>query len=67
VRHVERSLTERAAFIHGTLADVPLSIVAPLDQPAVPSIAATPDWERVYLFAADSEAVLHTPGVPELF
>jgi ABC-type sugar transport system ATPase subunit len=67
VTHVERAPTERASFIHATLDGVSMVAVAPLEQPTVESVRATPDWERVLFFAAQGEEVIHTPGTPEFF
>lgn len=67
VRHIERIPTERASFITGTIAGTTVTVLAPLDQPQVATVSVTPDWERVYFFAADNETTLYTPGVPELF
>ncbi len=68
VSHIERIPTERAAFIHGSLLpNSPVNALAPLEQPEVKQVSLTPDWERAYVFASDTEEVLHTPGVPDLF
>jgi ABC-type sugar transport system ATPase subunit len=67
LRHVERIPTERAAFLFGSLADANVVIAAPLDHPETRQVLASPDWERAYFFAADSEATLRSPGVLELF
>lgn len=67
VRHLERIPTERASFIHGDIAGENATVLAPLDQPQMSTLQVTPDWERVYVFAAQGEEVLYTPGVPELF
>jgi len=67
VSHIERIPTERAAFLHGTLAGVNVVVLTTLEQPEVRQTLAVPDWERTLFFAADSEAVIYTPGVPEFF
>ena len=50
-----------------TLAGGNVVIAAPLDYPEAGQIRVTPDWERAYFFAADSEETLRAPGVVELF
>jgi ABC-type sugar transport system ATPase subunit len=67
VRHIERIPTERSAFLFTTLAGANIVIAAPLDYPEREQIQVSPDWERVYVFAADSEETLRAPGVLELF
>jgi sn-glycerol 3-phosphate transport system ATP-binding protein/multiple sugar transport system ATP-binding protein len=67
VRHLERIPTERAAFLIGSINGTSANVLASLDHPDVTTARVAPDWDRAYLFAADSEAALHTPGVPELF
>jgi ABC-type sugar transport system ATPase subunit len=67
VRHIERIPTERAAFLHGSLAGVDVTVSAPVDQPGRDEVMIAPDLERAYVFAADSEETLHVPGVPDLF
>jgi ABC-type sugar transport system ATPase subunit len=67
VSHVERLYTERAAFVYGQLAGALVSALVPLDYPEAQAVHLTPDWERVYFFAAEGETALHVPGVPELF
>lgn len=67
VSHIERIPTERAAFIHGTLAGTRVVALAALEQPEVASISVSPDWERALFFAAQGEEVLYTPGAPEFF
>ena len=46
---------------------VNIVIAAPLDYPDGTEIRVSPDWERVYIFAADSEETMRAPGVLELF
>ncbi len=67
VTHIERIPTERAAFIHGSLAGTHVIAVAALEQLEISRIAITPYWERVYFFEPEGEGVLYTPGVPEFF
>jgi ABC-type sugar transport system ATPase subunit len=67
VGHIERIPTERAAFIHGTLAGERAVVLAPLDYQAGDGVRVVPRWEQALFFSADSEATLHVPGVPELF
>ncbi len=67
VARIERLFTERAAFAHGEVASAAVNALVPLDFPETRQIFLTPDWERAYFFAADSETALHTPGVPMLF
>jgi sn-glycerol 3-phosphate transport system ATP-binding protein/multiple sugar transport system ATP-binding protein len=67
VSRIERLFTERAAFAHGEVAGSPVNALVPLDFPEVKQVSLEPDFERAYFFAIDSEAVLHTPGVPALF
>jgi ABC-type sugar transport system ATPase subunit len=67
VSHIERIPTERAAFIHGTVAGASVVAVAALEQPAVERVLVTPDWERVLFFAEEGEEVIYTPGAPEFF
>lgn len=67
VSRIERLFTERAAFAHGEVAGSQVNALVPLDFPEAKQVSLEPDWERAYFFAADSEAVLHTPGVPALF
>jgi ABC-type sugar transport system ATPase subunit len=67
VRHIERIPTERAAFLHGALAGVNITVTAPVDFPERGEVLIAPDLDRAYLFAADSEEALHVPGVLDLF
>jgi ABC-type sugar transport system ATPase subunit len=67
VRHIKRIPTERSSFIFGTLGGVNIVIAAPLDYPEREQIRVSPDWERVFVFAADSEETVRAPGVLELF
>jgi ABC-type sugar transport system ATPase subunit len=67
VRHIERIPTQQAAFIHGTLAGSAVTALAPLDYPTVHTLAVAPLWENALFFAAEGEAILHTPGTPDLF
>lgn len=67
VRHIERIPTERAAFLSGTVHGAPVIALTTIDHPPATTTAVTPDWERAYLFAADSETTLATPDMPELF
>ncbi|GCE29691.1 sugar ABC transporter ATP-binding protein [Dictyobacter alpinus] len=68
IRHIERIPTEQATFIHGVLpGDIHLTVIAPLDFPTRQAVKITPNWEHVSLFEAQGEAVLHTPGIPDLF
>jgi ABC-type sugar transport system ATPase subunit len=67
VRHVERIPTERSAFFFGTFAGSNVVVAAPLDQPEAGQLRLTPEWDRAYFFAADSEETLRSPGVVELF
>jgi ABC-type sugar transport system ATPase subunit len=67
VTHIERIPTEQAAFLHGTIGEQHITVLAPLDQPDVAQIQIMPNWEQVYFFAPDDETVLHSPGIPELF
>ncbi|MCX7609288.1 MAG: ABC transporter ATP-binding protein [Anaerolineales bacterium] len=67
VSRIERLFTERAAFAYGQVAGASVSVLIPLDFPEVPHLTLAPNWEQVCVFAADSEAALHTPGVPSLF
>ena len=67
VRHIERIPTDRSSFIFATLAGVNIVIAAPLDYPERGEVRVSPDWERVYVFAADSEETVRAPGVLELF
>ncbi|MGH2614177.1 MAG: ABC transporter ATP-binding protein [Thermomicrobiales bacterium] len=67
IQHIERIPTERASFLHTSFAKTNLVIAAPLDYPERPSVRASPDWERSYVFAAASEETLRAPGVVELF
>jgi sn-glycerol 3-phosphate transport system ATP-binding protein/multiple sugar transport system ATP-binding protein len=55
------------SFIFGTLGGVNIVIAAPLDFPEREQIRVSPDWERVFVFAADSEETVRAPGVLELF
>lgn len=68
VTRVERLFTERAAFAGGQIGEASVNALVALDFPAdVRQVSLVPDWTQVCFFAADSEAALHTPGVPELF
>jgi ABC-type sugar transport system ATPase subunit len=67
LRHIERIPTERSSFLFGTLAGANVAIAAPLDHPDAPEVRASPEWDRAYFFAADSEESLRTPGVQDLF
>ena len=66
VRHIERIPTERSSFLFTNLGGENIVIAAPLDYPEREQIQVSPDWERVYFFAADSEETLRSPGVLEL-
>ncbi len=67
IRHIERIHTERATFLFGSIADSRVVIATGLETPDASEIRATPDWERAYFFAADSEKTLRSPGALELF
>ncbi|GCE13779.1 ABC transporter ATP-binding protein [Tengunoibacter tsumagoiensis] len=67
VSHIERIPTERAAFVHGNLAGKHINAIASLEQPETKAIALTPDWDKVYFFAAEGEEVIYTPGTPDFF
>ncbi|MBC8162014.1 MAG: ABC transporter ATP-binding protein [Roseiflexaceae bacterium] len=67
VRHVERIPTERASFLIGSLYTNATIVLAALDHPHVTQVQVTPDWERAYIFDAESEAALWTPSAPDLF
>lgn len=67
VNHIERLPTERAAFALGTMSNAAVRVLLPLDAPDAETLWLTPDWDRAYLFDPATEAVLHVPGVPELF
>jgi ABC-type sugar transport system ATPase subunit len=67
IRHIERIPTERSSFLFGSLADARIVIAAGIDVPEVTEIRASPDWDRAYFFAADSEETVRVPGVLELF
>jgi sn-glycerol 3-phosphate transport system ATP-binding protein/multiple sugar transport system ATP-binding protein len=67
VRHIERIPTDRSSYVFATLAGVDVVIAAPLDYPQRDEIRVSPDWERVYVFAADSEETMRAPSVLELF
>jgi ABC-type sugar transport system ATPase subunit len=67
VSHIERIPTERASFMYSALAGVSIVIAAPLDIPEMGAIQVSPDWERAYVFAADSEETLWSPGVVDFF
>ncbi|MEQ4207781.1 ABC transporter ATP-binding protein [Actinopolymorpha sp. B17G11] len=67
VRHLERIPTERASFVYGNLDGANVAVTAPVDYPDTAEVRVTPDWERAYFFAADSEEPVHLPGVLELF
>ncbi|MBE2272085.1 MAG: ATP-binding cassette domain-containing protein, partial [Anaerolinea sp.] len=66
VRYVERIPTEQAAFLHGTLEGVNVTILVPLDYPETHSVRVMPKWDAVYFFDEKEETALHTPGVPDL-
>jgi|tagenome__1003787_1003787.scaffolds.fasta_scaffold20959590_3 ABC-type sugar transport system ATPase subunit len=67
IGHIERIPTERSSFLFGSFADARIIIAAGIDAPEVTEIRATPDWDRAYFFAADTEERLRVPGVLELF
>jgi ABC-type sugar transport system ATPase subunit len=67
IRHIERIHTERASFLFGSIAGSRVVIATELDTPHASEVVATPDWERAYFFAADSEETVRNPGVLELF
>ncbi|MBA4865652.1 ABC transporter ATP-binding protein [Streptomyces sp. PSKA54] len=67
VSHIERIPTERAAFVHGQVEGVPVVVAAPLNQPDSAELRIMPDMDRVYVFSADDERPLHTPGPLDLF
>lgn len=68
VRHVERIPTERAAYLIGGLPGADsVAILVELDYQAIKEVRVTPNWEQALFFQADGEAVLHAPGVPDLF
>jgi len=67
IRHIERIPTERSSFLYGSLADTRVVITADINVPEASDVRATPDWDRAYFFAADSEDTLRVPGLLELF
>jgi ABC-type sugar transport system ATPase subunit len=67
VRHIDRIPTDRSSYLFATLADVNIVIAAPLDYPEREEVRVSPDWERAYVFAANSEETMRAPGVLELF
>ncbi|GAB3763283.1 ABC transporter ATP-binding protein [Microlunatus parietis] len=67
VRQLERIPSERVCYAHGTLAGVNLTVIADLDHPQGRPLAITPDLDRAYFFAADSEKPIHVPGPLDLF
>jgi ABC-type sugar transport system ATPase subunit len=67
VRHIERIPTERSSFLFGAMGGANVVIAAPLDYAETGQVRVSPDWERAYFFAADSEKTLRAPGVEELF
>jgi ABC-type sugar transport system ATPase subunit len=67
IRHIERIPTERSSFLFGSIADARVVITAGIDVAETEVVRATPDWDRAYFFAADSEETLRVPGVLELF
>jgi ABC-type sugar transport system ATPase subunit len=67
VSHIERLYTERAAFVYGRLSGALVAAVVPLDYPETHAVRLTPIWDSAYFFAAQGEAALHVPGVPDLF
>lgn len=67
VNHIVRIPTERAAYMHGTLAGQDVVALAPLEQPETKQIRLAPNWEQIYIFAPDREQVMYTPGLPDLF
>ena len=67
VSHIERIPTERASFIHCSLAGAHINALAPIDHPEVKEVRITPNWEQVYFFENEGETVVHTPGAPDLF
>ena len=64
---VERIPTQQAAFIRGALAGARVTVLGPLNYPDSERVFVAPDWDQIYVFASDNEAVLHVPDVPDLF
>jgi len=67
ITHIERIPTEQASFLRGKIGTANVTVLAPLDYPETSQVTVSPDWEQVYFFAAEGEATLYTPGVPDLF
>nr|PZN31306.1 MAG: hypothetical protein DIU80_06320 [Chloroflexota bacterium] len=67
VRNVEHIPTERASFVHGRLAGVSATVIAPLEYQARERTLVRPVWEQALFFAAEDERTLRAPGAPELF
>lgn len=67
VVHIERIPTERASFIFASFTGASMVIAAPIDTPETHAVQASPDWERAYLFAANTEVTLWSPGAIEMF
>ncbi len=67
VRYIDRIPTEQAAFAHGTLGGISVTVIIPIDHPEVTTMRVTPRWDQTYFFDATTETALRTPGVPDLF
>lgn len=71
IRRIERVPTERTSIVHGDLdvggTSVKISVVAPLDFGARPTVSVVPDIEACHFFSTTDGSALHNPGVPELF
>ena len=67
VERIEHVPTERLTLAHGMLGDARLTVAVPETTTEGESLRLLPDWERASFFAADSEAAVHTPGVPDFF
>jgi ABC-type sugar transport system ATPase subunit len=67
IKHIERLPTERASFLHGTLAGYNAILLSTLEQPEVDRVQALPAWEHALFFDAQTETTLYTPGIPDFF
>jgi ABC-type sugar transport system ATPase subunit len=67
LRHREQIPTERATYLHGTVAGAAATVLAPLEYRTGDPILVAPDWEQAIFFAAAGEEVLLAPSAPDLF
>jgi ABC-type sugar transport system ATPase subunit len=67
VRHIERLPSERASYVHGTLAGQSVAVLSTLEQQEVGSLNITPKGELLYTFKPTGETCFHPMPLENLF